>query len=244
MPDLGDLVSFDFQPQTNLDEWASGLGGGAYSGADMPAQPQGGYASLDTWGAGPSGGFSVAPDSSTFNPSYFQPDILRSQNTYAPSSMTGDASGWITNPSAGYSPNQSLGFNTPNTTLAPNVGNAGGSGQASQNARKEDDWKTALAKFGLGVGTSAAGMGLQALMQPSQKSQGQPGLTVGQPVAPVPPPPGLAQAAPMSPELQPLPGTLASPLISQRPTQVQQSTGLNAFRRPNQPNRSGGFSLY
>src|SRR5689334_21865425 len=115
MPDMsmGDLVSFDYQPQQDLGgmtptDWAS---------------------NFDSNFVKPTGGFSVQPaqDFSQYtNPSYFQPDVLSSQGMYP--QTANPSTGWMSNPQAPYSPDQGFGYNTPNfngqQTLAPNVGNA------------------------------------------------------------------------------------------------------------------------
>lgn len=132
--------------------------------------------------------------------------------------------------------------NAPQQTLAPNTGNAGGSGMASQNAAKskDDDWFKLLAKGGIGLGTAGLGALLSGMggggkqMTPRESQQIQTQL----------PTPPQAQAAPVSPELIPLPGTQASPLISGRPMQTRQSTGLQVQDRMRRGGSTGGLQLY
>jgi hypothetical protein len=165
------------------------------------------------------------PQQSSQQPSY-SADVLSSQGMY---SGQPDAQGYQANPQAPFSQDQ---------TFAPSTGQATGSSGSQQASSKDDDWKKMLLKMGLGAGTSALGTGLSAglsaLMAPGPAKSSQ------MPQMPQAPSSAIPAAAP----LQSLPGTQASPLISGRPTGVQQSIGLQTQDRMRRGGSTGGLQLF
>lgn len=131
--------------------------------------------------------------------------------------------GLVEEPQGPYGFNQALASEpAPPTVGQPGMGPKG----------QEDDLLTRLKKSGAGMGVGLLGQGasagLQALMNPAQKSQKMPQLSVS----------SGQQYTPQA--LENTPGTKASPLISGRPTQVIGSQGLKGKRAPSY----GGFSMY
>jgi hypothetical protein len=88
------------------------------------------------------------------------------------------------------------------------------------------NWKKMMLAAGIPLGTNLVSAGMQTLMRPSQPKM---------PNLPPPPAPASQSIAPFTD----LPGTNASPLITQAPGQVVNTGGLQK-----KPSQYGGFSLY
>lgn len=250
----GDLLSLDYaQPEEDLASWAQGGGMGAYAGGAMPAY-SGGYADLgaglganggnytgsDWYGdqGGFGGGFDLSkltygtPEDYGASVAPQRPqtaDILSSRDMYTPEQMKGDAQGNIANPFA------------KDVVSAPQTGQMGGSAAIPQRPKAQDEsWLKLLGKTGIqaagGLATGLIGSALQG--KPQQPNAPAPV------VAPSPLPQAPSTAIPTQKEMEPLPGTNASPLISGRPTKAIGSSGLNVEDRIKKGGTTGGFQLY
>lgn len=238
MPDMGDLVSFDYEPQQDDQEQFQSFSmpqAGWSMGYDANAGgPSGGELGIDWNSFLPQSG-GIAPDASLGNQP-FEQTYNNPVQAYDSGVNWKDPSTWMGG-----------GTTTP-TESTPALGGMGGSGSpigGGGGGSQDDDWKKLLMKGGLGIGTSLAGTGLSALLSagltPSQPKAQTQGPMPSAPASPLPTPPGQSyQMAPFTPP----PGPQWSPLLAGGPKQTQISQGLNVDERVKKGGSTGGLTIY